>query len=54
MGNKIDKKITKQVRIDTGMHTILKIEAARQGESLKVLLERYLAEGLDRDNASLV
>ena len=40
----IDKKKTKQVRIDTGLHQLLKIMAAEQGESIKGLLEGCLTE----------
>ena len=40
----IDKKTTKQVRIDAGLHQLLKIKAAEQGESIKGLLEGYLAD----------
>lgn len=42
----IDKKLTKQVRIDTGYHTLLKIKAAKEGVAIKTLLEGYIAEGL--------
>ena len=40
----IDKNLTKQVRIDTGYHTLLKIKAAKSGVSIKTLLEGYLAD----------
>lgn len=46
----IDKKVTKQVRIDTGMHKLIKIEAAKRGETIRQLVEAYIYEGLDRDN----
>ena len=36
---KVDKKKTKQVRIDTGIHKQLKVEAAKSGRSIKSLLE---------------
>lgn len=50
MGNKAlnskksDKNSTKQVRIDTGLHQLLKIRASRAGTSIKTLLEGHLAE----------
>ncbi len=44
MSRKIDKKLTKQVRIDTGLHQLLKIKAAKRSMSIKELLEGYLAE----------
>lgn len=43
----IDKNSTKQVRIDTGYHKLLKMEAARQGMTIKTLLEGYLANLLE-------
>lgn len=39
-----DKKLTKQVRIDTGYHTLLKIKAAKEGVPIKTLLEGYIAD----------
>ncbi len=45
-----DKNSTKQVRIDAGLHQMLKIKAAKSGTSLKTLLEGYIADGLDKDN----
>lgn len=45
----IDKIKTKQVRIDTGMHYYLKIEAARQHTTLRDLIEGCLAELLAAD-----
>ncbi len=39
-----DKKLTKQIRIDSGLHTLLKIKAAESRMSIKTLLEGYLAE----------
>ncbi len=41
-----DKNKTKQVRMDSGIHKLLKVEAARSGRSLKSLLEGFAAEGL--------
>jgi predicted HicB family RNase H-like nuclease len=40
----IDKNLTKQVRIDAGLHQLLKIKAASSGMSIKALLEGYLAD----------
>ncbi len=42
----IDKKATKQIRIDAGLHRLLKLKAAGSGESIKTLVEGYLAEVL--------
>ena len=39
-----DRNLTKQIRIDTGYHTLLKIKAAKSGMSIKTLLEGYLAD----------
>lgn len=44
-----DKNYTKQVRIDTGLHQLLKIKAAKSGISIKTLLEGYLADLLAVD-----
>jgi len=46
----IDKKSTKQVRIDAGLHQLLKIYAAKAGRSIKSLLEECLAELLAVSN----
>lgn len=43
---KIETKITKQIAIDKGLHQLLKIEAAETGETIKELVEGYLAECL--------
>jgi len=40
----IDRNSTKQIRIDSGLHQRLKIKAAESGESIKTLLEGYLAD----------
>ena len=42
----IDKKTTKQVRIDAGLHRLLKVKAAESEMSVKDLLEDYLADVL--------
>lgn len=44
MNRQIDKKLTKQIRIDAGVHQLLKIKAARAGMTIKTLLEGYLAD----------
>lgn len=40
----IDQRSTKQVRIDTGLHKLLKLKATEAGISIKGLLEEFLAE----------
>ena len=40
----IDSKTTKQVRIDSGLHKILKTEASRAGKSIKEYLEEHLVD----------
>lgn len=45
----IDKKASKQIRIDIGIHQLLKIKAAKAGISIKGLLEEYLTEVLAVD-----
>lgn len=40
----IDKKTTKQVRIDSGLHQLLRIKAATENTSIKSLVEGALAE----------
>ena len=44
MSRQSDKKVTKQVRIDSGLHQLLKIEAAKSNRSIKELVEESLAE----------
>lgn len=46
----IDKKVTKQVRIDAGLHQILKIKSAKAGVSIRTLLEGHLADLLEIKN----
>ena len=41
-----DNNLTKQVRIDTGLHQLLKIEAARSEMSIKLLLEGLIIDFL--------
>ena len=40
----IDNKSTKQIRIDAGLHQLLKIKAAKLRTSIKTLVEGCLAE----------
>lgn len=47
----IDRKPTMQVRIDTGLHQLLKVKAAKQHTSIKTLLEGCLAELLAVENS---
>lgn len=49
----IDKKSTKQIRIDAGLHRLLKLKATDAGTSIKDLLEAYLAELLEVKGESL-
>ncbi len=46
----IDKKLTKQVRIDTGYHEMLKVKAAKSGVSIKSLVEGLLENFLALKN----
>ena len=46
----VDKKSTKQVRIDAGLHQLLKLEATKRSISIKTLLEGCLAELLAIEN----
>ena len=39
-----DNKTTKQVRIDAGMHRLLKIKSAELGRTIRELLEEALTE----------
>jgi len=41
-----DTKTTKQIRIDSGWHKTLKIEAARQGRTIRELVEECLGDYL--------
>lgn len=45
-----DKNLTKQIRIDAGLHKLLKVKAAKSGMSIKTLLEGYLADLLAVDD----
>ncbi len=43
----VDKKKTKQVRIDAGLHKQVKIKAATENTNIKTLIEGCLAELLE-------
>ncbi len=45
----IDKKRTKQIRIDAGTHQLLKVYASQSGTTIKALLEDYLSDLLAID-----
>ncbi len=47
---KSDKNLTKQIRIDAGLHQLLKIKAAASGMSIKTLVEGCLADLLAMEN----
>lgn len=47
---KSDRNSTKQIRIDAGLHRLLKIKASERSMSIKSLLEGYIAEGLYQDD----
>ena len=51
MSRLVDKKKTMQVRIDTGLHQLLKVKAAKSGMSIKTLLEGCLSDLLAIDNS---
>lgn len=44
---KSDKKLTMQVRLDCGLHRLLKVKAATSGRTLKSVLEECIAEYLE-------
>ncbi len=46
MSRQVDNKYTKQVRIDSSLHRLLKIEAAKSNRTIKELVEEGLAEVL--------
>lgn len=46
-----DKKLTKQVRIDTGLHRLAKIKSSRLSRSIKEYLEGLLIEDLKDETA---
>jgi hypothetical protein len=50
VNRKIDSKPTMQVVIDTGLHNLLKANAAKSGVTIKAFLEGYLTEFLEAKN----
>ncbi len=44
-----DQRETKQVRLDSGLHRLLKIKAAKARRTIKELLESFIVEGLGTD-----
>ncbi len=51
IGNlQIDKKSTKQIRIDSGIHYLLKVKAANEKVTIKTVIEAALAEVLEVKN----
>ena len=44
----IDKKATKQVRIDSELLYKLKIEAAKRSITIRNLVEEFILEGFDK------
>lgn len=42
-----DTKLTKQIRIESELHRLLKIKASEERISIKTLLERYVWEVLN-------
>lgn len=40
----IDQRTTKQIRIDSGMHRLLKLKATEANKTIKEFLEGYLSE----------
>lgn len=48
----IDTKLTKQIRIDSGIHHIIKLKAAESQQSIKDLVEASLADVLAVDTKS--
>lgn len=47
----VDKNSTKQVRIDAGLHQLLKIKAAKSEMSIKTLIEGYIADILEDETS---
>jgi len=45
----VDKKSSIQVRIDRGLHQLLKIKAKKTKRTLKALVEGFIVEGLGTD-----
>lgn len=51
MKNKVDKKTTMQVRIDIGLHNLLKDKAKAEKTSIKSLIEYGIAYVLEVKSA---
>lgn len=47
MNKRVDQRTTKQVRIDEGLHNLLKIRAEAEKTTIRELIERCLAELLE-------
>ncbi len=47
-----DKNNTKQIRIDAGLHRLLKIKASKHSMSIKTLIEGYVAEILKEETST--
>jgi len=45
----VDKKLSKQVRIETGLHELLLKKAKASKMSLKSLIEGFIIDGLAKD-----
>ena len=51
-GRQSYQRETIQVRIDIGLHRIVKITASKTRETIRQLVEHYIYEGLERDKVS--
>jgi len=47
MNQQSDKKSTKQIRIDAGLHHLLKVKSASESTNIKTLVEGCLGELLE-------
>lgn len=47
---KIDQKTTKQIVIDKGLHSLLKVRTAEDGKTIKEVVEGLLSEYLEVKN----
>lgn len=50
MSRQSDNKTTKQVRIDSGWHKLLKLRATEDGKTIRELLEGILSESWELKN----
>ena len=48
----VDNKTRKTLKIDAGLHKLLKVAASKEEEPLKDLSEGYLYDGLEKDGYS--